>query len=79
MSEREARSHIEEIQRSYTVGESRVLDALTGAMQIVEKMFTRSGHFILEFIQNAEDAGAKRVRIVFEDGVIKIFNDGEGG
>jgi len=48
-------------------------------MQIVEKMFTRSGHFILEFIQNAEDAGAKRVKIVFEDGVIKIFNDGEGG
>jgi len=79
MSEREARSHIEEIQRSYTVGESRVLDTLTGAMQIVEKMFTRSGHFILEFIQNAEDARAKRVKIVFEDGVIKIFNDGEGG
>jgi len=76
MSERNARSHIEEIQRSYTVGESRVLDTLTGAMQIVEKMFTRSGHFILEFIQNAEDAGAKRVKIVFEDGVIKIFNDG---
>ena len=62
MSEGEARSHIEEIQRSYTVGEIRVLDALTGAMQIIEKMFTRSGHFILEFIQNAEDAGAKRVK-----------------
>jgi len=77
MSEGEARSHIEEIQRSYTVGETRVLDALTGAMQIIEKMFTRSGHFILEFIQNAEDAGAKRVKIVFEDGVIKVFNDGE--
>jgi len=77
MSEREARSHIEEIQRSYTVGETRVLDALTGAMQIIEKMFMRSGHFILEFIQNAEDAGAKRVKIVFEDGVVKIFNDGK--
>jgi len=76
MSEKEARSHIEEIQRSYTTGETRVLEALTGAMQVVEKMFTRSGSFILEFIQNAEDAGAKRVKIVFEDGVIKVFNDG---
>ena len=76
MSEEEARSHIEEIQRSYTVGETRVLEALTGAMQVVEKMFTRSGRFILEFIQNAEDAGAKRVKVVFEDGVMKVFNDG---
>jgi hypothetical protein len=73
----EARRHIEEIQRSYITGDVRVLEALTGAMQIIEKAFTRSGHFILEFIQNAEDAEARRVRIVLEDGVIKIFNDGK--
>ena len=73
----EARRHIEEIQKSYITGDVRVLEALTGAMQIIEKAFTRSGHFILEFIQNAEDAEARRVRIVLEDGVIKIFNDGK--
>jgi len=76
ISEDEARKHIEEIQRSYTVGDVRVLEALAGAMQIIEKMFTRSGHFILEFIQNAEDAEAKKVKVMFEDGIIKIFNDG---
>jgi len=77
MSESEARSHIEEIQRSYIIGETRILEALTGAMQIIEKTFTRSGHFVLEFIQNAEDAGARRVKIVLESGAIKIFNDGK--
>ena len=77
MLEGEARSHIEEIQRSYIVGETRILEALTGAMQIIEKTFTRSGHFVLEFIQNAEDAGARRVKIVLESGAIKIFNDGK--
>jgi hypothetical protein len=77
MSESEAPSHIEEIQRSYIIGETRILEALTGAMQIIEKTFTRSGHFVLEFIQNAEDAGARRVKIVLESGAIKIFNDGK--
>jgi hypothetical protein len=77
MSENEARSHIEEIQRSYIIGETRILEALTGAMQIIEKTFTRSGHFVLEFIQNAEDAGARRVKIVHETSAIKIFNDGK--
>jgi hypothetical protein len=32
---------------------------------------------VLEFIQNAEDAGARRVKIVLESGAIKIFNDGK--
>jgi hypothetical protein len=77
MSESEAPSHIEEIQRSYIIGETRILEALSGAMQIIEKTFTRSGHFVLEFIQNAEDAGARRVKIVLESGAIKIFNDGK--
>jgi hypothetical protein len=77
MSESEAPSHIEEIQRSYIIGETRILEALTGAMQIIGKTFTRSGHFVLEFIQNAEDAGARRVKIVLESGAIKIFNDGK--
>ena len=77
MLEEEARSHIEEIQRSYIIGETRILEALTGAMQIIEKTFTRSGHFVLEFIQNAEDAGARRVKIMLETSAIKIFNDGK--
>jgi hypothetical protein len=73
----EARRHIEEIQRSYVAGDVRLLEALTGAMRVIEKTFTRSGHFVLEFIQNAEDAGARRVRIVLEGGAIRVFNDGK--
>jgi hypothetical protein len=73
----EARRHIEEIQGSYVAGDVRLLEALTGAMRVIEKTFTRSGHFVLEFIQNAEDAGARRVRIVLEGGAIRVFNDGK--
>jgi len=73
----EARRHIEEIQRSYVAGDVRLLEALTGAMRVIEKTFTRSGHFVLEFVQNAEDAGARRVKIVLEGGAIKVFNDGK--
>ena len=73
----EARRHIEEIRGSYVAGDVRLLEALTGAMRVIEKTFTRSGHFVLEFIQNAEDAGARRVRIVLEGGAIRVFNDGK--
>jgi hypothetical protein len=77
ISEEEARNHIMEIQRSYTVEEGRVLKALTRAMCVVNKMFSRVGHFILEFIQNAEDAKAKKVKIVLQRDFVKIFNDGK--
>ena len=76
ITEEEARNHILEIQKSYTERRDRVLDSLSGAMWIVEKMFARSGHFLLEFIQNAEDAKATKVKVVLEPKLVKIFNNG---
>jgi hypothetical protein len=76
ISEEEAYNHITEIQISYTAGKNRVLDSLAGAMWIVEKMFVRTGHFILEFIQNAEDAKATKVKVILQKDVVKILNNG---
>jgi hypothetical protein len=42
-------------------------------MWIVEKMFARAGHFILEFIQNAE---ATKVKVILQKDVVKILNNG---
>ncbi|RLE48586.1 MAG: hypothetical protein DRJ31_06945, partial [Candidatus Methanomethylicota archaeon] len=75
-SEQEAYNHILEIQRDYTARKDRVLDSLAGAMWIVEKMFARAGHFILEFIQNAEDAKATKVKVVLKSRSLEIFNNG---
>ncbi|MEM3451849.1 MAG: DUF3883 domain-containing protein [Nitrososphaerales archaeon] len=76
ISEKEAYEHIHEIQKSYATRKDRVLDSLSGAMWIVEKMYAYSGHFILEFIQNAEDAKATKVKIILRPGSIEIFNNG---
>jgi hypothetical protein len=76
ISGEEAYNHIMEIQKSYTVEKNRALDSLAGAMWIVEKMFSRMGHFILEFIQNAEDAKATKVKIILQKDVVKILNNG---
>ena len=65
-----------EIQKSYTIEKNRALDSLAGAMWIVEKMFARAGHFILEFIQNAEDAEATKVKVILQKDVVKILNNG---
>jgi hypothetical protein len=72
----EAYNHIMEIQKSYTIEKNRALDSLAGAMWIVEKMFARAGHFILEFIQNAEDAEATKVKVILQKDVVKILNNG---
>ncbi|MGC9202933.1 MAG: sacsin N-terminal ATP-binding-like domain-containing protein [Thermoproteota archaeon] len=76
VDEKEAYNHITEIQRSYITRKDRVSDSLSGAMWIVEKMFTRTGHFVLEFIQNAEDARARKVKVILQPNFVKIFNDG---
>jgi hypothetical protein len=76
LSEIEARNHIMDIRRSYIAQSGRILEALTGAIRVIEKTFARSGHFILEFIQNAEDADATKVKIVLQRDAVKIFNNG---
>lgn len=74
--ESEARKHVQEIAQNLISSNEYVRDILAGAMRIVEKSFMRRGNFLLEFIQNAEDVGATRVKVLLRNNNLEIYNDG---
>ncbi len=58
-----------------------VLENLARALWVVERSFSRDGHLMLEFMQNAEDAEARKLKITLErtnEGAYElvICNDG---
>ncbi len=75
-SEAAAREHIESIQRDYLGSSESVRANLAQALGLVKKSFERRGHFLLEFVQNAEDAGARRLKAVLRGGSLVVCNDG---
>lgn len=54
-----------------------VLDSLTGAIDRLQKAFPRYGSFIMEFIQNADDAGSTSMQIEILPENIRISNNGD--
>lgn len=54
-----------------------ILDSLTGAIDRLEKAFPRYGSFLMEFIQNADDALSNSLKIELSQAAIRIFNDGQ--
>jgi hypothetical protein len=68
---------ITDIQSRYLSADREyVLASLKSAIDRIEETFSRFGHFVMEFIQNADDAGAHNLRIeLYEDRVV-ILNDG---
>jgi hypothetical protein len=54
-----------------------VLDSLTGAIDRLQKAFPRYGSFIMEFIQNADDAGSTSMQIEILPEKIRISNNGD--
>jgi Fe-S cluster biosynthesis and repair protein YggX len=54
-----------------------VLDSLTGAIDRLQKAFPRYGSFIMEFVQNADDAGSTLMQIEILEDQIRISNNGE--
>jgi len=53
-----------------------VMEDLAGALWVVERTFTRRGHLILEYLQNAEDAGAERFVVELAGDKLTVSNDG---
>lgn len=70
-----AEDHIRAISKDY-MANARVQESLDGAMRHVQRSFTRRGHLLMEFIQNAEDAGATRLEVTLDDAGLTIYNDG---
>lgn len=71
------KAHIEDIQNSFLKADKKyVLTSLYGAIDRIKKAFPRYGSFLMEFIQNAEDAHSSSIKIEILDNAVRIFNDG---
>lgn len=68
---------IQEIRtRQLSSDKEYVLDSLTGAIDRLQKAFPRFGSFLMEFIQNADDAKSGNLRIEISENSTRIMNDG---
>jgi hypothetical protein len=61
----EACRHINQIAEEYKAS-PRIKESLSGALWVVERSFARTGHLLLEFMQNAEDAEANKLKITLD-------------
>lgn len=77
VSDLDAQRLVEAIRSDHLGSSQRTLRSLEGALRAVQKGFSREGHYILEFIQNAEDAGAKALDCTVDIERIVISNDGQ--
>ncbi|TDA70373.1 MAG: hypothetical protein D9V47_01715 [Clostridia bacterium] len=75
-SEEEARQHVERLAQQRLEGPEALKDALSGALDRIMMMFPQVGHFLMEFLQNADDAGSRRILIDLGPDVVRIANDG---
>jgi len=72
-----AKEYIEDIRnRQLNSDKEFILDSLTGAIDRLQKAFPRYGSFLMEFVQNADDAGSQSIRIEVLQNAIRIYNDG---
>lgn len=71
------REYIEDIKsRQANSDKEFILDSLTGAIDRLQKAFPRYGSFLMEFVQNADDARSRSLKIEILENAIKISNDG---
>ncbi len=68
--------HVNGIWDEYVGGSQRYQQALEGALLAVQKGFSREGHYLFEFIQNAEDARARTFHCGVDGQAVTIRNDG---
>jgi len=52
-------------------------DEFTNMLKTLESVFQSPKHWVLEFLQNAEDAGAKNILIQLNEDSLWVLNDGK--
>ena len=72
----EPQIHIKEIRQRRKESHDDVLDSLAGAIDRLEKAFPGQWHFLMEFIQNADDASSTSLSIDISRDEIQILNNG---
>jgi hypothetical protein len=73
----EAQDYILNIKNEQLKSNKDILDSLAGAIDRLQKAFPRYGSFLMEFVQNADDAKSKSLKIEILTDSVKIHNDGE--
>ncbi|KKM85037.1 hypothetical protein LCGC14_1293120 [marine sediment metagenome] len=68
---------IDSIKNEYLNTSNKVIKTLSGSLEVIQKVFPRYGSFIMEFIQNADDAHSKTLKFEVTKEELLIFNDGD--
>ena len=71
------KEYIESIYNRYKNSDELVLSSLSGAINRLQKAFPKRGHFLMEFIQNADDCDAESLKIVINEKEAKVYNSGK--
>lgn len=71
-----ANHHLGTIRVTYASAAPLVQQSLAGALESVERDFSRRGHYLYEFLQNADDAGATQMKARLQAGIMEILNNG---
>ena|SRR3989338_8103023 len=73
----EPKTFLEEIKNDRKSLSDRNLSLITGSIRIIEKVFPERSHFLMEFIQNSDDAKSLSLQIEINKDKIIIYNNGE--
>ncbi len=65
-----------EIQKEKIIAGDTNLRTIAGAIDRLQKAFPRYGSFLMEFLQNADDAKSTKIKIEIEGDEVKISNNG---
>ncbi len=68
--------YIEDIKNRQLKSDEDVLDSLAGAIDRLQKAFPRYGSFLMEFVQNADDAKSSSLKIEIIEDTVRISNNG---
>jgi hypothetical protein len=71
------REHIEDIQSGCLNAPKDLLYSYAGAIKRIQQTFPRRGSYLMEFIQNADDAESQFLKIEISKNSILVSNDGE--
>lgn len=69
-------THIKQLQRRQEDTDPSLLRALAGAINRLEKSFPEQWHFLMEFLQNADDSQSSSFSLELTERRIRILNDG---
>ena len=73
----DAKEYIENKKNRFINSDKEILDGYAGAIDRLQKAFPRYGSFLMEFVQNADDAKSTTLRIELTNNNIVISNNGE--